>query len=106
MRRFAAVLRHQKAGFTANGMICWRIPEEKLPDLGYRLAAYPQVSHCYQRPVYPDWPYSVFSMVHALSREKCEEIARQMSEEIGISDYAILYSTKEYKKERVKYYVG
>ena len=61
---------------------------------------------CYQRPVYPDWPYSVFSMVHALSREKCEEIARQMSEEIGISDYAILYSTKEYKKERVKYYVG
>jgi len=106
MRRFAAVLRHQKAGFTANGMICWRIPEEKLPDLGYRLAAYPQVSHCYQRPVYPDWPYSVFSMVHALSREKCEEIARQMSEEIGISDYAILYSTKEYKKERVKYYAG
>ena len=106
MRRFAAVLRHQKAGFTANGMICWRIPEEQLPDLGYRLAAYPQVSHCYQRPVYPDWPYSVFSMVHALSREKCEEIARQMSEEIGISDYAILYSTKEYKKERVKYYAG
>jgi len=106
MRRFAAVIRHQKAGFTANGMICWRIPEEQLPDLGYRLADYPQVSHCYQRPVYPDWPYSVFSMVHALSREKCEEIARQMSEEIGISDYAILYSTKEYKKERVKYYVG
>jgi len=106
MRRFAAVLRHQRAGFTANGMICWRIPEEQLPDLGYRLAAYPQVSHCYQRPVYPDWPYSVFSMVHALSREKCEEIARQMSEEIGISDYAILYSTKEYKKERVKYYAG
>ncbi len=106
MRRFAAVLRHQKAGFTANGMICWRIPEEQLPDLGYKLAAYPQVSHCYQRPVYPDWPYSVFSMVHALNREKCEEIARQMSEEIGISDYAILYSTKEYKKERVRYYAG
>lgn len=106
MRRFAAVIRHQKAGFTANGMICWRIPEEQLPDLGYQLATYPQVSHCYQRPVYPDWPYSVFSMVHALSREKCEEIARQMSEEIGISDYAILYSTKEYKKERVKYYAG
>jgi DNA-binding Lrp family transcriptional regulator len=106
MRRFAAVLRHQKVGFVANGMICWRIPEEQLPELGYRLASYPQVSHCYQRPVYPDWPYSVFSMVHALSREQCDETARQMSEEIGISDYVILYSTKEYKKERVKYYVG
>lgn len=106
MRRFAAVLRHQKVGFVANGMICWRIPEEQLPELGYRLASYPQVSHCYQRPVYPDWPYSVFSMVHALSREQCDETARQMSEEIGISEYVILYSTKEYKKERVKYYVG
>ena len=106
IRRFAAVLRHQKAGFVANGMICWRIPEDQLPDLGHRLAAYPQVSHCYQRPVYPDWPYSVFSMVHARSREGCEEIARRMSQEIGISDYVILYSTKEYKKERVKYYVG
>lgn len=106
MRRFAAVLRHQKAGFTANGMICWRIPEEQLPDLGYRLASYPQVSHCYQRPVYPDWPYSVFSMVHALNRDQCEELAHKISEDIGISDYTILYSTKEYKKERVKYYTG
>jgi siroheme decarboxylase len=105
MRRFAAVLRHQKAGFVANGMICWRIPEERLPDLGYRLASYPQVSHCYHRPVYPDWPYNVFSIVHALSREGCEEIARRMSQEIGVDDYVILYSTKEYKKKRVRYYV-
>ena len=105
MRRFAAVLRHRKVGFVANGMICWRIPEDRLPDLGYRLASYPQVSHCYQRPVYPDWPYSVFSLVHARSREQCEEIARQMSQDIGISDYITLYSTKEYKKERVKYHV-
>lgn len=105
MRRFAAVLRHQRAGFTANGMICWRIPEDKLPELGLRLAAYPEVSHCYQRPVYPDWPYSVFSMVHALGREQCEDVARRMSDDIGIDDYAILYSTKEYKKERVQYFV-
>ncbi|MFQ5879875.1 MAG: Lrp/AsnC family transcriptional regulator, partial [Dehalococcoidia bacterium] len=105
MRRFAAVHRHQQAGFVANGMICWRIPEDQLPDLGYRLAAYPEVSHCYQRPVYPDWPYSVFSMIHALSQKQCEAIARRMSADIGITDYAVLYSTKEYKKERVKYFV-
>ncbi len=105
MRRFAAVLGHREAGFVANGMICWRVPEERLPDVGSRLASYPQVSHCYQRPVYPDWPYNVLSMVHALSREQCEEIARRMSQEIGVDDYVILYSTKEYKKERVRYYV-
>jgi DNA-binding Lrp family transcriptional regulator len=105
MRRFAAVLRHQKAGFLANAMVCWRIPEEQLPDLGYRLASYPEVSHCFQRPVYPDWPYGIYSMVHARSRKRCEEIARRMSQEIGVGDYVILYSTKEYKKERVKYHV-
>ncbi len=105
MRRFAAVLRHQKAGFLANAMICWRIPEEQLPDLGYRLASYPQVSHCFQRRVYPDWPYNIFCMVHAPSRSQCEEIARRMSQEIGVDDYIILYSTKEYKKERVRYHV-
>ncbi|GAG33465.1 unnamed protein product, partial [marine sediment metagenome] len=87
MRRFAAVIRHQKAGFAANGMICWHIPEDQLPDLGYRLASYPQVSHCYQRPAYPDWPYNVLSVVHALNRKKCEEIARRMSQEIGVDDY-------------------
>ncbi len=105
MRRFAAVIRHQKAGFVANGMICWRIPEEQLPDLGYRLASYPQVSHCFQRPVFPDWPYNIYSMVHARSRQQCEDIARRMSEDTRISDYAMLYSSKEYKKERVRYYV-
>jgi DNA-binding Lrp family transcriptional regulator len=105
MRRFAAVLRHQKAGFVANAMICWRVPEEQLPHLGHRLASYPQVSHCYQRPFYPDWPYNVLSMVHARSRKQCEEIARRISQEIGIEDYVILYSKKEYKKERVAYFV-
>lgn len=105
MRRFAAVLRHQKAGFLANAMICWRAPEEHLPDLGHRLASYPQVSHCFQRPVYRDWPFNIYSMVHARNRAGCKEIARQMSEDIGISDYVILYSTKEYKKKRVRYYV-
>lgn len=103
MRRFAAVLRHKKVGFLANGMVCWRVPEERLADLGYQLASYPQVSHCIQRAVYPDWPYGVYCMIHAVSREKCEETARQMSLDIGIDDYIILYSTKEYKKERVKY---
>lgn len=103
MRRFAAVLRHKKAGFTANGMVCWRIPEDRLPEVGYQLASYPEVSHCIQRAIYPDWPYGVYCMVHAVSREKCEETARRMSSDIGIDDYVILYSTKEYKKERVKY---
>lgn len=103
MRRFAAVLRHNKAGFVANGMICWRIPEEQITELANRISGYQQVSHCVQRMVYPDWPYSVLTMVHAATREACEDLAREISREIGVSDYIILFSTREYKKERVKY---
>jgi len=105
MRRYAAILRHQNAGFTANGMVCWQVPEEQVQEVGETTASFPQVSHCYQRPTYPDWPYSLFSMIHARDEEKCKRIAQKISEKTGITDYAILFSTKEYKKERVKYFV-
>ena len=63
MRRFAAILRHREAGFTANGMIVWKVPKERISQVGEKLGAFPQVSHCYERPVYSDWPYNVFSMI-------------------------------------------
>lgn len=105
MRRFAAILRHRDAGFVANGMVVWNVPEDRVDDVGFKLAAFPQVSHCYRRPVYPDWKYNVFSMVHARSLEAAEKMAVEMSGQIGISDYKILFSSREFKKERVKYFV-
>ncbi len=104
MRRFAGVIRHRAAGFTANGMACWIVPDDRVDEIGARLAAYPQVSHCYRRPVYPDWPYSVFTMIHATTREKCEETVRKIAGEVGVDSYAVLFSHTEFKKERVKYY--
>ncbi len=105
MRRFAAILRHRDAGFVANGMVVWNVPEDRVDDVGLKLAAFPQVSHCYRRPVYPDWQYNVFSMVHARSLEAAEKMAVEMSEMIGVKDYKILFSSREFKKERVKYFV-
>ncbi len=105
MRRFAAILRHRDAGFVANGMVVWNVPENKVDEVGFKLAAFPQVSHCYRRPVYPDWQYNVFSMVHARTLEAAEKIAAEMSESVGIKDYRILFSSREFKKERVKYFV-
>jgi DNA-binding Lrp family transcriptional regulator len=105
MRRFAAILRHRDAGFVANGMVVWNVPEDRVDKVGFALAAFPQVSHCYRRPVYPDWQYNVFSMVHARSLEAAENMAVEMSRQIGISDYRILFSSREFKKERVKYFV-
>src|SRR5918999_1044638 len=102
MRRFAAILRHRDAGFTANGMIVWRVPEEIVDKVGYKLAAFPQVSHCYRRPTYPDWKFNIFSMIHARSINSAEKIAEEISNTIKISDYKILFSSREFKKERVK----
>jgi siroheme decarboxylase len=105
MRRFAAILRHREAGFVANGMVVWHVPDNKVDEVGFRLASFPQVSHCYRRPVYPDWRFNLFSMVHARTLQAAEKIAAEMSETVGIKDYQILFSSREFKKERVKYFV-
>jgi DNA-binding Lrp family transcriptional regulator len=104
MRRFAAILRHRDAGFSANGMVVWQVPEDRIDEIGYKLAAFPQVSHCYRRPVYSDWQFNLFSMIHARTLEAAERIAVEMSETVGIKDYRILFSSREFKKERVKYF--
>ena len=106
MRRFAAVLNHRKAGFGANGMAVWKVPADQVDDFGSRMATFKSVSHCYKRPTYDDWPYSLFTMVHAKSKDACEETIAALAEEAGLGDddYAVLYSTFEFKKVRLKYY--
>ena len=109
MRRFAAVLNHRRAGFGANGMAVWRVPEADLERVGPQMAAFRSVSHCYRRPTYPDWPYSIFTMVHSRSKELCEETIEAIAEETGFtdpSDRAVLYSTYEFKKIRLVYYTS
>jgi chlorite dismutase/DNA-binding Lrp family transcriptional regulator/nitrite reductase/ring-hydroxylating ferredoxin subunit len=104
LRRFAGILRHQSAGFTANGMVVWRVPEDRVLEAGEAASQFSQVSHCYQRPTYPDWPYNLFTMVHARSREACQQIASQIAQKLNVQDFKILYSTKEYKKSRIEYF--
>ena len=105
MRRFSAVLHHRKAGFRANAMAVWRVPEERAVEVGQIMAQNPAVTHCYQRPTFPDWPYTHFTMIHAPTKAECEAIADEISHETGITDFQVLYSTREFKKTRVRYFV-
>ena len=105
MRRYSAVLHHRKAGFMANSMGVWKVPPERSEEVGRKMAAHPAVTHCYERPTFPDWPYTHFTMVHATARAGCEEAIKEISEATGITDYMLLYSTREYKKTRVRYFV-
>ena len=105
MRRYAAILRHRDVGFVANGMIVWKVPEERIDEVGAKLGSFPQVSHCYQRPVYSDWPYNVFSMIHCKSEDEAKDVAKIIQKQINVEDYKILFSAREFKKTRVEYFV-
>jgi DNA-binding Lrp family transcriptional regulator len=104
MRRFAAVLRHRNAGFTHNAMSVWRCPPEDIERCGRIIASFRSVSHAYQRPTYPEWPYPLFGMIHGRSVEECRQTAEAIREATGLPEYDLLFSTKEWKKVRVQYF--
>jgi DNA-binding Lrp family transcriptional regulator len=104
LRRVAAILFHRRAGFSANGMGVWKVPEPEVLETGKRMAAFRGVSHCYQRPTYPDWPYSVFTMAHGRSKEECDAILDSIAAATGINERATLYSSTEFKKVRMLYF--
>ena len=106
LRRVAAILFHRRAGFSANGMGVWKVPEERVLELGPRMAAYRGISHCYQRPTYAAWPSSVFPMAHGRSKEECDDILDAIAEDTGVEERATLYSSTEFKKVRMLYFTG
>ncbi len=105
IRRYGATLRHQKAGFTHNGMGVWIIPNADDRDrIGEIMSSFREVSHCYERPSFEGWPYNLFTMIHGQSKDECEEIAKKISEKTGVKDYMVLYSTREFKKSSMRYF--
>ena len=104
LRRVAAILFHRRAGFSANGMGVWNVPEERIMEVAPLMASFRGISHCYQRPTYEDWPYSVFTMAHGRSKEECDAILDAIAEESGIEDRRTLYSSTEFKKIRLLYF--
>jgi DNA-binding Lrp family transcriptional regulator len=104
LRRVAAILFHRRAGFSANGMGVWKVPDEQIAELGPQMAAFRGISHCYQRPTYADWPYSIFTMAHGRSKEECDAILDSIAESTGIEDRSTLYSSTEFKKIRLLYF--
>ncbi len=104
LRRVAAILFHRRAGFSANGMGVWKVPEDRIAEVGAQMASFRGISHCYQRPTYPDWPYSVFTMAHGRSKEECDAILDAIAAKTGIEERATLYSSTEFKKIRLLYF--
>jgi len=98
IRRFGASIGHRAIGITANAMCTWDVPDERVEEVGAIMAGFTEVTHCYERPRYPDWPYNLFTMVHSYTKDDCEKVAHQISKATGITDYKLLFSEREFKK--------
>jgi DNA-binding Lrp family transcriptional regulator len=105
IRRYVGTLRHRKIGVRANGMVVWRVPDDELAAVGQRLANAPEVSHCYARNAIQGFPYTLYSMVHGPDRESCHKVATRLADATGFDDYAVLFSEKEFKKTRLRYFL-
>ncbi len=103
IRRFGATLKHHEVGFAANAMGVWRVPAEREDEAGRKMAQFRAVSHCYSRVTRPQWTYNLYTMIHGQRREDCLEVARQISSATGVTDYRLLFTARELKKERMRY---
>jgi len=101
VRRFCAHVQARKSGFAASAMGVWVVPQDDVDAYAAKLAQHRAVSHCYLRPVYDDWPYNLYTTVHARSVDECESIINDLAADSGISEKQALYPTKEYKKARI-----
>ena len=112
MRRFGAILRHQEAGFADNAMVCFKLDETDViasqgrsNPAGAILAQKPYISHCYERPAFEGFPYTLYAMMHAQSAEELDRQIKEAAESIGNPDYVVLRSVRELKKTSFKFFV-
>ncbi len=104
IRRFGATLKHQKSGFSANAMVAWIVAEDRIEDVGALMAGVDAVSHCYRRNPTAEWPYNLYTMVHAGSEADCRRIAADMAAAAQIDTYQLLFSRRELKKTSMAYF--
>jgi DNA-binding Lrp family transcriptional regulator len=104
MRRFGASVTPRKSGFTATAMGVWIVPKDRADEYAAKLIQHRAVSHCYLRPVYEDWPYNLYTTVHARSVDECESVINDLAADTGLTEKRALYPTREYKKTRINFF--
>lgn len=105
IRRFAAILKHTHAGFTANAMVVWKIPDRAIQSFADHAVTHDAISHCYERLTTTDWPYNLYTMIHGRTQTDIENITADLAAHCDETPhYEALYTVKEYKKQRVDYF--
>lgn len=105
MRRFGAMVQHQRAGFIANAMGVWDVPDVDVDRVGSLLSRSQAVSHCYERPRFAGWPYNLYGMIHGRSAADCHREQEELTRLSGITESRLLFTGREFKKSSVRYFV-
>ncbi len=105
LKRIGLLLAHRNAGWTANGMCCWHIDGDTTVA-GRSLAACAEVTHCYERPAMPSFPFNLFAMIHARSQEEAAGTFERLEKTCLLSNGVMLVSTREYKKTSMTFFAG
>ena len=98
LRRIGAIVNHFKAGLGAGAMVVWRVPQERIEEVGKLFASFEQVSHAYERVTTENWSYNFYTMIHASDAEQLQQTVQLMSEKSGIKEFEMLLTEKELKK--------
>jgi len=102
IKRLGISVNQRKVGIVANAVVAWKVPQEQVESVGNMLSAYKEITHCYERITVPGkWEHNLFTVIHGYNRESVEEIAKMMSETVGITDYLVLFSNEQFKRTSV-----
>jgi DNA-binding Lrp family transcriptional regulator len=105
IRRLGITLRHNLAGIEGNAMVAWKIPEEKVEEIGTYLSSLPFVTHCYLRKTYPDWSYNLYTMIHGKTKEEVLNRIKEIAEKFGLCEYEVLFTKKEIIRKHASYHL-
>jgi len=103
VRRWGAVLRHQKAGYSANAMVAWKVENERAEEVGRIMAEFKEISHCYLRDVPDLFEYNLFAMLHAHNDDELNELVTKVCNKTNSQNYKVIKSLKEFKKASLEY---
>lgn len=104
IRRFGATVNHRDIGFSSNAMVVWAIEDEQIKEITQKMIGFVEVSHCYERPTFPDWPYNIYTMIHGKNEEECEKTIKEIADAVNSPQHVRLYSAQELKKTSMQYF--
>lgn len=98
LRRIGLLVKHQQIGFVANAMCTWQVAPERVEAVGSKLAARREITHCYERSTFANFPYNIYAMIHSQSDMELKRLAQDISQQIETPLGRMFMSEREFKK--------